>query len=198
MAEGRDRAVEEASGNPARIGQDGGHLVDDLLTLVCKGGLQTGEDGLDLVRRQADLLAAPLVRVGGVGRMPVAVDDADGDLALAFGEGVLARVEVGAERPDGLGQLGVMDPDLGWTGERAPGFDQGAVALLLLGGHLLVGDLDVAAKGWRVGHDDFLPGASLRVVCDRRAVLSTAGAWPRRPARPGLVPGGSETSRGDA
>jgi hypothetical protein len=51
---------------------------------------------------QSNLLAPPLMRVGRVGRMPFAVDDDDGDLALALGERVAAGVEMGPERSRGL------------------------------------------------------------------------------------------------
>jgi hypothetical protein len=44
--------------------------------------------------------------------MPFAVDDTDGDLALAFGKGVIAWLEMGAERSRGLRQFGIVYPDL--------------------------------------------------------------------------------------
>jgi hypothetical protein len=43
------------------------------------------------------------MRVGRAGRMPFAVDDDDGDLALALGERVAAWVEMGAEAFTSLG-----------------------------------------------------------------------------------------------
>src|SRR5713101_8219533 len=92
------------------------------------------------------------MRVGRVGRMPFAVDDADGDLALAFGKGVIARLEMDAERSRGLRQFGIVHPDLIRPQKPAAGFDQRAVGLLLLRRHLLVGDLRVTAKGWLIGH----------------------------------------------
>jgi hypothetical protein len=55
---------------------------------------------LDLFGGQSDFLAPPLMRVGRVGRMPFAVDDDDGDLALE--ERVAAGVEIGPERSRGL------------------------------------------------------------------------------------------------
>ena len=47
---------------------------------------------------QADLLAAPLVGGRGVGRMPLAGHDDDGNLALALRHGRLARSEMLSER----------------------------------------------------------------------------------------------------
>src|SRR5215831_11422435 len=73
MAECGDRAVEEALGDPARIGKARRHLVDDLLALVVERGRQTGQQCLDLVRRQPRRLAGALVRIGRISRMPLAV-----------------------------------------------------------------------------------------------------------------------------
>ena len=57
-----------------------------------------------------------------------------------------------AERPGDLRQLRIVHPDLARPGEPAAGLHHGAIAFLLLRRHLLVGDLGVATKGWRVGH----------------------------------------------
>ena len=84
--------------------------------------------------------------------MKLAGDDADGNLTLALGEGVTAGVEMRAERPHGFGELRIVNPDLGWSGEPATALDHRAIAILLLRGHLLIGDLSVTAKGWRIGH----------------------------------------------
>src|SRR5216684_2528601 len=98
MAEGFDRAVIEPLRHPARIGEARRHLVDDLLAFVGERGRQAREYRLDLVVRQPGRLAGPFVRIGRVGRMPFAVDDADGDLALAL---ALAKRVAGAEmRPE--------------------------------------------------------------------------------------------------
>src|ERR1700726_648185 len=85
-------------------------------------------------------------------RMPFAVDDADGDLALALGKRVMAGMEMSAERSRGLRQLGVMDPDLARPANLTADLDQRAISLLLLRRHLVIGDLGVTAKGWRIGH----------------------------------------------
>ena len=84
--------------------------------------------------------------------MKLAGDDADGDLALALGEGVTAGVEMGAERPRDFRQLRIVHPDLARPGEPAAALDHGAVALLLLRRHLFIGDLSVTTKGWCIGH----------------------------------------------
>ena len=111
MAECGDRAVEEALGDPARIGEAGRHLVNDLLALVIERGRQTGQQCLDLVDRQPGRLAGTLMRIGWVGRMPFAVDDHDGDLALALAQRI-AGAEIGAERPHYFHELGVVHIDL--------------------------------------------------------------------------------------
>src|SRR6478736_1203103 len=112
MAERLDRAVVETLRYPARIAETNRHLVDDLLALVRERGRQTAQHRLDLVGGQPDFLTPPLMRVGGVGRMPFAVDDNDGDLAFALGERVAAGVEIGPEWSRGLQELWVMHPDL--------------------------------------------------------------------------------------
>src|SRR5712672_2753542 len=104
------------------------------------------------------------MRAGRVGRMPFAVDDADGDLALALGKRVMAGMEMGAERRRSLRQLGVMDPDLARPAELTADLDQKAIALLLLRRHLLIGDLGVTAKGWCIGHLGFLPSVDWRCI----------------------------------
>src|SRR6516165_5532430 len=90
-----------------------------------------------------------------VSRMPFAVDDDDGDLALPFAERVMAGMEMRAERCRGLHQLGVVHPDLARPADLTADLFQNAIALLLLGGHLVIGDLGVTAKGWCVGHFRF-------------------------------------------
>src|SRR5580700_6345686 len=102
MAERLDRAVVETLRYPARIAETNRHLVHDLLAFVRERGRQTGQHRLDLFGGQPDFLASPLMRVGRVGRMPFAVDDDDGDLALALEERVAAAVEIGPERSRGL------------------------------------------------------------------------------------------------
>jgi len=87
--------------------------------------------------------------------MPFAVDDDNGDLALALAERVMAGVEMGAERPRGFRQFGVVHPDLARPADSAAGLDQRAVALLLFRRHPVIGDLGVTAKGWRFGHFGF-------------------------------------------
>src|SRR6266481_3469790 len=95
---------------PARIAETNRHLVDDLLALIRERGRQAGQHRLDLFGGQSDFLAPPFMRIGRVGRMPFAVDDDDGDLALALEERVPTRVEMRAERCRRLHQLGVVHP----------------------------------------------------------------------------------------
>src|SRR5579862_7560826 len=106
------RAVVQSPRGPARIRQANRHLVDELLALVGERRREAREHRLDLVGREADLLAAPLMRGGGVGRMPFAVDDDDGDLALALGQRISAGVEMRAQRRRRLYELWIMHPDL--------------------------------------------------------------------------------------
>src|SRR5207244_7794663 len=98
--------------DPARIGERHRDLVHELLSLVGERGLQAGDQRLDLIGWQPNFLAAPLMRACRVSRMPFADDNANRDLALAFGQRVMAGMEMGAERSRGLGQLGVMHPNL--------------------------------------------------------------------------------------
>src|SRR5689334_3492904 len=95
------------------------------------------------------------MRTRRVRRMPFAVDDADGDLALTLGKRVMAGMEMGAERSRSLRQLGVVDPDLARPAELAADLDHGVITLLLLRRHLLVRNLGVPAKGGRIGHFGF-------------------------------------------
>src|SRR5712671_5583568 len=152
MSERLDRAVIEALRDPTRIRQADRHFVHDLLTLVRERCRQAGEHRLDLLGRQSDFLAAPFMRSGRVGGMPFAIDDDDRDLALALAERIAAGVEMGAERRRRLYQLWVVHPDLAWTAGRAADLHQKAITLLLLRGHLVIGDLGVAAEGGRLGH----------------------------------------------
>src|SRR5262249_60707350 len=100
-------------------GQTRRHLVDDLLALVIKRGRQPGEQRLDLVGGKPGGLTGALMRIGRVGRVPLAVDDDDGDLALALAERIAAGVEMPAERSDRLRQLWVLDPDFARPAQRA-------------------------------------------------------------------------------
>jgi hypothetical protein len=59
--------------------------VDLLLALILERRGEAGYDRLDCGGGQADLLAALLVGVVGIGRMPLTGDDHDGDLAFALG-----------------------------------------------------------------------------------------------------------------
>ena len=95
------------------------------------------------------------MRGGRVDRVPFAVDDDDGDLALSFAERVMAGVEMAAERCRGLRQLGVMHPDLARPADLAADLLQKPVALLLLRGHLVIRDLGVPAKSRGLGHFGF-------------------------------------------
>ena len=150
MAERFDRAVVKPLRDPTRVRQTNRHLIDDLLALVGERGRQAAQHRLDLVGRQPHFLAAPLMRRGRVGRTPFAVDDDDGDFALA--ERIVAGVKMAAVRRRDLRQLRVVHPNLVGSAERPAGFDREPVALLLLGGHLVIGDFGVAAEGRRFGH----------------------------------------------
>src|SRR6516225_7289428 len=110
MAECLDRTVIEPLWDPTRISEGHRHLVDNLLALVRERSLQAGDDGFDLIGWQTDFLAAPLMRVGREGRMPFAVDDADGDLALAFGKGVMPGWKWAPSGPRGLRQFRIVHP----------------------------------------------------------------------------------------
>src|ERR1700756_5630550 len=92
------------------------------------------------------------MRAGRVGRMPFAVDDADGDLALPLGKRVMAGMKMSPERSRGLRQFGVVYPDLTRPADLTADLFQNAIALLLLGRHFVIGDLGVTAKGRCVGH----------------------------------------------
>jgi hypothetical protein len=83
--------------------------------------------------------------------MPFAVDDDDGDLALALAQRI-AGAEMRAERPHHLRQLGIVHPDPARPGHLAAGLDQRAIAFLLLRRHPVIGKLGIAAKGRGVGH----------------------------------------------
>src|SRR5258705_6600976 len=96
------------------------------------------------------------MRVGRVDRMPLAVDDDDGDLALPLAQRV-AGAEMRAQWPHHLRQLGVVHPNLVWAAKRAASLDQRAITHLLLRRHLVIGNFGVAAKAWRIGHFGFPP-----------------------------------------
>src|SRR6202171_681097 len=98
MAEGLGRAVEEAFGDPARIGKTRRHLIDDLLALVVERCRQARQQCFDLVGRQPRGLAGALMRIRWVSRMPFAVDYNDGDLALAVAQRI-AGAEISSARP---------------------------------------------------------------------------------------------------
>ena len=100
--------------------------------------------------------------------MPFAVDDDDGDLALALGERVAAGVEMGPERSRGLYQLGVMHPDLARPAGRTTGLEQKAIAFLLLLRHLVIRNLGVAAEGRRLGHIGLPSQIDWRLILQRR------------------------------
>src|SRR5271155_3779326 len=95
--------------------------------------------------------------------MKLAGDDADGDFTLALSQGVTAGVEMGAEWPRDLRQVRIVHPDFARPGEPATALDHGAVALLLRRCHLLIGNLGITTKGWRIGHFGFLPNRA--VIC---------------------------------
>src|SRR6266567_8515254 len=84
--------------------------------------------------------------------MPAAGDDADGDLALALAQGVVAWLKMRAVRAGDFRELRIMHPDLGRARQAAAGLDHRLVALLLFRSHPVVGDFGVAAEGRGLGH----------------------------------------------
>src|SRR5262249_60698301 len=80
-------------------------------------------------------------------RAPLAGDRDPGDLPLALGQRRLPGREVLAERGGGAKQRRVVHPHLVRAGQSAArALDQEAVAILLLGGHLVEGNLGVASE----------------------------------------------------
>src|SRR5579872_934299 len=113
------------------------------------------------------------MRIGRIRRMEFAGDDADGYFPLAFGKGVAPGVKMRAEGARDFRQLRIMHPDLAGPGEAAAALHHGAKAFLLLGRHLIIGNLGITAEGWSLGHLGFLPRLWSGASCDGRAVLST-------------------------
>ena len=93
--------------------------------------------------------------------MKLAGDDADGDLALALAERI-AGAEMRPERPHHLRQLGVVHIDLVRAGQPPARLDQRAIAFLLLGRHLIIGNLGIASERGGLGHG-LSPGLSERL-----------------------------------
>src|SRR3984893_17420704 len=180
MAERLDRAVVKALRDPARVSQRHRDLVDDLLAGVAERRRQAANQGLDFVRRQPDFLAAPFMRIGWIGRMPFAVDDADGDLALALRERVPAGVKMRAEQSCCLRQLGVVYPDLARPAHLAAGLDQRSITSLLLRRHLVIGDLGIAAKSRRVGHQAISSYRLIAGISCRSAGHMSMSRWSDR------------------
>ncbi len=103
--------------------------------------------------------------------MPVAGDDAHGDLALALAQRIAAGLEMRAERAGDLRERRIVDPDLGRAGQTAARLDQRVVAGLLLRGHLIVGDFGIAAERRRLGHGSppsFVIVGDFGVLAERR------------------------------
>src|SRR5436305_8080096 len=98
MAESLDGAVVKTLRHATRIAEANRDLVNRLLAFVREGRRQPRQQRLNLIGRQADLLAAPFMRRSRVRRTPFAVDDYDGDLPLALCQRVFARLEVASER----------------------------------------------------------------------------------------------------
>ena len=129
---------------------------------------------------EVSFLAGALMRVGRVGRMELAVDDDDGDLAFPLRERI-PGAEIGAERTHDIGQLRVVHIDLVRARQPAAGLDQALVRLLLLRGHLVVGDFGVASESGCVGHERLLgcglvPAsiAGCGVACESRMAADAA------------------------
>src|SRR5438067_7606160 len=121
------------------------------------------------------------MRRGRVSRAPLARDDDDRDLAFALGQRVMAGVKMAAERSYRLRQPGIVHPDLARPAQGAAGLEQRVIALLLLGRHLVIGNLGIATKGRRLGH-----GRSPQRSATRQRIYLRA-ARRRGLRRPGLT-----------
>ena len=104
--------------------------------------------------------------------MKRAADDADRDLALALAERI-AGAEMRPERPHHLRQLGVVHIDLVRAGQPTARLNQRAIGILLLRGHLLIGNLGITSERGGLGHGRSprlkqAVGTSLPAACDHR------------------------------
>src|SRR4030095_6735259 len=134
------------------------------------------------------------MRIGRVDRMPLAVDDDDGDLALALAERI-AGSEMRSEGAHHLRQLRVVHPDLVGAGQTAARLDQRAVGVLLLRAHLVVGNLGIASEGRRLGHLGLLSSGELSVaVSIARAAAAREAPINRAPAAAATVCRGSSVA----
>src|SRR5437763_9015515 len=91
----------------------------------------------------------------------------------------MAGVKMAAERSYRLRQFGIVHPDLARPAQRSAGLEQRAIALLLLGCHLVIRDLGVAAERRRLGHGRSPQRSATRQRIDLR---SARRRWLRRPA----------------
>src|ERR1700734_4036315 len=105
--------------------------------------------------------------VGWIDRMPLAVDDDDGDLALTLGQRV-AGPEISTQQPHHLRKPGIVHPDLVRAAERTTNLDQRAITLLLRRRHLIVRNFGVPAEGWCIGHLGLPPDLNWRNILRRR------------------------------
>src|SRR5918998_823343 len=96
-----------------------------------------------------------IMRVGRVDRVPFAVGDDYRDLALALAERI-SRAEMRSKRPHDLRELWVVHPDFVRSGQAAARLDQRAIGVLLLRGHLVVGDFGIASESGGLGHPRLL------------------------------------------
>src|SRR5262245_35927047 len=93
--------------------------------------------------------------------MPVACDDADGDLALALAQRVAAWLKMSAESADDPGELWIVGPDLDRARQAPAPRHDGVVCTLLLRTHSVVGDFGIASEGWGLRWHFVSPVSSL-------------------------------------
>src|SRR5471030_969722 len=116
--------------------------------------------------------------------MPAAGDDADGYFALALGQGIVAWLEMRAERARDFREFRIVHPDLRRARQAAAGLDHCVVALLLFRSHLVVLDFGVTAEGRGFRHQ---PSSFSVVVSHSHRTMASAMLSTRRTKR-SLVP----------
>src|ERR1700722_17542824 len=112
MTEDLDRAVVEAPGNIPTRGWGRGQLIDRLPPLILQTCGLAAEQGVHDLGRDGQLDRDPVVRVNRKLRVPLAENDADGDLPLALGERVIRWMKMVRQRRHRRGEVGIVDPDL--------------------------------------------------------------------------------------
>src|SRR5271156_2926019 len=106
------------------------------------------EQGIYDRGRDGQLDRDSVVRVNRKRRVPLAENDADGDLPLALGERVIRWMKMVRQRRHRRGEVRIVDPDLRRPLELAPlCLCEDPIALLLLGSHLVIWSLGVPPEG---------------------------------------------------